>query len=93
MSGRKPKGDDLMESFKNQIDMYYKTKYNIIEKIQNSIDIASDNGQFYTIYSTHTYEGLDSLGIIALLKSSGYDIHKIEHPLDKDYNYAIIFWR
>lgn len=82
-----------MGSFKKQLDMYYKTKNNIIEKIQNSIDIASDNGQFYITYLTHTYECLDSLGIIRLLEDSGYDIHKLEHPLGKAHNNTMIFWR
>jgi len=93
MSGRKFKGDDLMENFKNKTDIYHKTKDAIIEKIQNSIDTASDNGLFYTEYLTQTYECLDSLGIITLLKDNGYDIEKVEHPYNEDYNCIMIFWR
>lgn len=70
-----------------------KQKNNIIKKIQDVIDTASSNGLFYIQYSDHTYECLYSLGIIRLLEDSGYDIQKMEHPLDKDYNYILIFWR
>lgn len=82
-----------MSSIPTKSYAYDYTVEAITKSLGDEIRCSINNGEFNTRYIRHTYENLDSLGIIGYLKDNGYDVCKVPCSYSSEIHYTRIYWR